>query len=339
MGARGAAITAASCWQFDRAARGTNQLARGMHTQAARSWGGTRAARCHACLPFDAKQWDSPGAPATGAPAESPWGACEPRAQGRNRRRAPSRGLPWQRAPAQTPPRVRRRSRPQCRLYFDAEVEEGVAEPLSSSLCVVDLPGAPLTSSRGAAGGAAEAAATAWAGTQWAWFPDAAYVSCGRPGHYQVSPPGAASGLRCPRTRDRTRLGPRAWHHGARRLRGGRRPIHAAANRALTPMPARRGVVPAGAKTSDATAPRLLAAPTPTPPSHHLPPAPATAPSFSSGLPHLGPGQDQRGAGRAAGRRRGVRWRRARAGLCVRQPPRGRGSPGQAARAQRGASA
>ena len=82
------------------------------------------------------------------------------------------------------------------RLYFDAEVEEGVAEPMASSLAVLELSEATTSGSGGGSGsssGAAAAAAAraaalgaAWGATQWAWHPDAAYVCCGRPGHYQV---------------------------------------------------------------------------------------------------------------------------------------------------------
>ncbi|GBF88009.1 hypothetical protein Rsub_00721 [Raphidocelis subcapitata] len=70
------------------------------------------------------------------------------------------------------------------RLYFDAEAEEGVAEPMASSLAVIELPagGAPSSSSCPERGGALRAA---WAGAQRAWYPDAAHVCCGRPGHYQ----------------------------------------------------------------------------------------------------------------------------------------------------------
>lgn len=90
------------------------------------------------------------------------------------------------------------------RLYFDAEAEEGVSEPMSSSLAVLELPVVTAVTNPSQvvtectqASGAGVATATppecggemsgAWASTQWAWYPDAAYICCGRPGHYQVS--------------------------------------------------------------------------------------------------------------------------------------------------------
>jgi hypothetical protein len=81
-----------------------------------------------------------------------------------------------------------------------------MAEPMASSLSVMELT-VPTTANstcstptaqQGAPQKQSEAAppkrlADAWADAQWAWYPDAAYVVCGRPGHYRVS--GACAGF------------------------------------------------------------------------------------------------------------------------------------------------
>jgi len=54
---------------------------------------------------------------------------------------------------------------------------------MSSSLSVMHLAPAFPTHNCAAAGTLEEA----WAATQAAWYPDTAYVVCGRPGHYRVS--------------------------------------------------------------------------------------------------------------------------------------------------------
>ncbi|GBF89908.1 hypothetical protein Rsub_02612 [Raphidocelis subcapitata] len=87
------------------------------------------------------------------------------------------------------------------RLYFDAQLEEDdMAQPMASSLAMVDLPPPPPAPPRGAAAPRAAAALApaaavapasgralcdAWAAAAAAWYPDAAFVSLGRPGHHQ----------------------------------------------------------------------------------------------------------------------------------------------------------
>lgn len=76
------------------------------------------------------------------------------------------------------------------RLYFDAEVEEDMAGPMASSLAVVEL--LPVHGASSAAPSPAGCTRdpkpldAAWARAADAWYPDAAYVCCGQPGHYMV---------------------------------------------------------------------------------------------------------------------------------------------------------
>lgn len=105
-----------------------------------------------------------------------PPGACV--AQAAQHRPSPSMPLMYALAPRPAP-RSHSLRLPR-RLYFDAEGDANLCEPMASSLTVVELRG-------GGGSGSGDDAEAAWAVSQAAWYPDAAAVCTGRPGHYWVS--------------------------------------------------------------------------------------------------------------------------------------------------------